>query len=137
VKKIKMENTNLQVWCKKTDLATILLWYRGQDILPRSKSQLGRLIVEDFARMIEESGAETVKDTQVALEVLRGAGLEDPVPPGAKRQLLELKQRTSYGEDELKQAAEEAMKMLQGAVAPTTMKKSSQSVKDATMKKSS
>jgi hypothetical protein len=104
--------TNLQIWCKKTDLATIVLWYREQNILPRSKSQLGRLIVEDFARMIRESGAETIKDTQAALEILRGAGLEDPVPPGAKRQLLELKQRTSFNEGELKQAVEEAMKSL-------------------------
>jgi hypothetical protein len=125
------------MWCRKTDLATILLWYRGQNILPRSRSQLGKLIVEDLARMIKESGAETIKDTQVALDILRGAGLEDPAPSGAKRQPLELKQRTSYGEDELRLAAEEAMKMLQGVTAPTTMKKSSQSVEDATMKKSS
>jgi hypothetical protein len=130
VKKIKEGNTNLQIWCKRTDLATILLWYRGQNILPRSRSQLGKLIIEDFARMIKESGAEIVEDTQAALEILRGAGLENPVPLGTERQPLELKQRASYNEDELKQAAEEAMKMLQkgnlqGAVAPTMMKKSS------------
>jgi hypothetical protein len=73
---VKSADTNFQVWCKRTELATIVLWYESQGIMVRSRSSLGRMILEDFTRMIAKSGFEDiVRETTEAIGVLKDRGL--------------------------------------------------------------
>jgi hypothetical protein len=73
---VESADTNFQVWCRRTELATIVLWYESQGISVKSRSSLGKLILEDFTRMIAKSGfGGVVRETTEAVGILRERGL--------------------------------------------------------------
>lgn len=73
---IESADTNFQVWCKRTELATIVLWYENNGISVKSRSQLGKMILEDFVTMIAKSGFDgVVRETTEAIGILRERGL--------------------------------------------------------------
>ena len=89
-KSVDVADTNLQVWCRRTELATLVLWYESGGTTIHKRSQLGKMVIEDMIEMIAKSGFEVVRETAEAIGILRERGLGELNPEGrGERVLLE------------------------------------------------
>jgi hypothetical protein len=120
-----MKNDSVvQVWCKRTTLATICKWYIDGGITIRSKSELVRLALEKLESSLIENGFQSFDSVQDATAFLVAAGID--IGPRADYNLLKnLKVDTSIFNEDIslrkaegdgtfsKEALEEAVRKFQ------------------------
>ena len=78
-----MKNDSVvQTRCKRTTLATILVWYYDQNERIRSSSELTRMALEGFAEILRINGARDISDTEEADKILREFKIDNLNPSG-------------------------------------------------------
>ena len=84
-----MKNDSVvQTWCKRTTLATLVLWYDSQGGKFRSLSELVRTVLEGMQEIIRENGEVVIESTEEANEILEAFKLESLNPGGKGRRNL-------------------------------------------------
>lgn len=111
-----MKNDSVvQTWCKRTTLASLVLWYDKQGERFRSLSELVRASLEGMEEIIRQSGEIVVENIDEAEEILKAFKLRNLNPGGKGRRNLynNLAKASSLGTSKEIENAREIRKIIE------------------------